>query len=90
MTITVVNEPLIPFQKFLGVPRFKNWTVMFSPSELATLQAARDILERVNDAGKRQFGQDDFYDVDDNWTRAEHGLTELLTDNPDGVWRYSI
>lgn len=90
MKTKTITEPPGPFQDLLGVPRRKSWTVKLTPTELATLQAARDICERINDAGKKHYGEDDFYEVDDNWSRAEHGLTGLLEfgDGPEGEYHY--
>ena len=82
-----------PFAKLLGLPASRSFVIKLSASELATLHAAHAILEAANDAGKSQFGHDEFYDIDDNWTRAENGLTELLhkhLDASEGEWHYEI
>ena len=82
------DRPL-PFAELLNIAPSRHFVIRMSPSELVTLREARRILEVANDAGKKHFGDDEFCDIDDNWSRAEHGLAELLDGNEKGEWSYT-
>ena len=76
LKIGIVDVEIDPV--FHLVPPVTKLRVTLTKREAETLELARAIAATVNDQARVLLDDEDrFYNIDDNWTRIEHGCLEL-------------